>query len=165
MMIRVGLSGCFAGFNCRFDGYGFKDFDLESLRTALKAKLQVNEIEFFPVCPEQLGGMTTPREPSEILNADGLDVIEGRSTVISKSGIDVTESFLRGANETLNFAKKFNIKCFVLKQRSPSCGSKEIYTGKFDGSKRPGGGVTTALLEQNGIKVYSEELISKKAIN
>ncbi len=101
----------------------------------------------IPVCPEQLGGLPTPREPAEIR--------EGR--VITKSGKDVTENFKRGAEEVLKIAKMFGIKEAVLKQGSPSCGCGRIYDGTFSGKIVEGDGVTVALLKRHGIKVITEE--------
>lgn len=158
--MKVGISGCLSFFNCRYDGKGFNDFDVEQARSFLKKELKTDTIEFMPVCPEQLGGLSTPRVPSEIVGGTGNDVWQGKARVMSKDGRDVTEQFKRGAQEVLNFARKFNIKAFLLKEQSPSCGSQQIYSGKFDGNKVPGSGVTTALLENNGIKVFSDTLIS-----
>jgi len=158
--MKVGVSGCLSFFNCRYDGKGFNDFSLQKAEAFLKKELNTDKIEFFPVCPEQLGGLSTPRVPSEIVGGDGNDVWAGTAKVMSKDGVDVTEKFKRGAQEVLNFAKRFDIKAFLLKEKSPSCGSHTIYSGKFDGSKIPGTGVTTALLEKNGIKVFTDTVIS-----
>lgn len=158
--MRVGISGCLSFFNCRYDGKGFNDFDLSKAEAILKKELNTDKIEFYPICPEQLGGLSTPRIPSEIIGGDGKDVWNGKAKVISKEGKDVTENFKKGALEVLNFAQKFDIKAFLLKEKSPSCGSNTIYAGKFDGSKKDGVGVTTALLEKHGIKVISDALIS-----
>ena len=101
----------------------------------------------IPICPEQLGGLSTPREPSE----------QRGNKVITKSGKDVTENFVKGAKEVLKLARLFGIKEAILKQRSPSCGYGQIYDGTFSGTVIKGDGVTTALLKINGIKVISEE--------
>lgn len=101
----------------------------------------------IPVCPEQLGGLSTPRENSEI---------KGKR-VITASGKDKTENMKKGAEETLKIAKLFNIKQAILKQKSPSCGCGKIYDGTFSGKIIKGDGVTAALLKKNKIKVISEE--------
>ena len=159
-MTVVGISGCLGIFNSRYDGKGFNDFNLDKAKSFLKNELKTDEITFIPVCPEQLGGLSTPRVPSEIVGGDGKDVWEGKAKVVSKDGVDVTENFKRGAKEVLEFAKKFDIKAFLLKDKSPSCGTTEIYSGKFDGNKNPGKGVTAALLETNGIKTFSDNMVS-----
>ena len=109
------------------------------------------------VCPEQLGGLSTPRDPSEIIRLDGNAVIEGKTSVINNKRLDVTEKFKQGAMETLKIADLYGCKKAILKEGSPSCGSSCIYDGTFTGKKIHGVGVTTALLRQNGIEVISEK--------
>jgi uncharacterized protein YbbK (DUF523 family) len=124
--------------NCRYD---------EKVKPNKKVlKLAKKEI-LIPVCPEQLGGLPTPREPSE----------QRGKRVITESGRDVTKNFENGAKQVLKLAKLFGIKEAILKQRSPSCGSGEIYDGTFTGRIITGDGVTTRLLKKNGVKVISEE--------
>lgn len=131
-------SACLLGVKCRYDG---RDALNEKVLTLLKTETLI------PVCPEQLGGLPTPREPAEIK--------EGR--VITRSGIDVTENFKRGAKEVLKIAKLFRIKEAVLKQGSPSCGCGHIYDGTFSGKIVKGDGITAALLKKHGITVITEE--------
>lgn len=131
-------SACLLGAKCRYDG--------KSKLNKKVIKLLKKEI-LIPVCPEQLGGLPTPREPSE----------KQGKRVITKSGKDVTKNFENGARQTLDLAKLFNIKEVILKQRSPSCGSGQTYDGTFSDSIIKGDGVTTSLLKRNGIKVISEE--------
>ena len=109
------------------------------------------------VCPEQLGGLPTPRDPSEIIRLDGNAVIEGKTSVINNKRLDVTKKFKQGAMETLKIADLYGCKKAILKEGSPSCGSSLIYDGTFTGKKVSGVGVTTALLRQNGIEVISEK--------
>ncbi len=131
-------SACLIGVKCRYDG---------------KSKLNKKVIELarkevlIPVCPEQLGGLPTPREPAEQL----------RKRILTKSGKDVTKNFERGAKQVLRLAKLFGIREAILKQRSPSCGCGQVYDGTFSGKIIDGDGVTTTLLKRNGIKVISEE--------
>lgn len=141
------VSACLMGCHCRYDG---KD----NLHPKI-AKL-IEEGKAIPVCPEQLGGFPTPRPAAEIVGGDGKDVLEGKARVIDVSGKDVTREFIRGALQTLQIARIAGVKEAFLKQRSPSCGSLEIYNGSFSKTKRPGVGVTAALLLQNGINLHDE---------
>lgn len=142
------VSACLAGVNCKFDGGNNLDHRIRDLVAKGMA---------VPVCPEQLGGNSTPREAVELNGVSGDDVLLGKGSLISESGKDKKESFVRGAEEVLKIAQMAGAKYAILKERSPSCGSTMIYDGSFTGQKRPGRGVTTALLEHNGIRVYSEE--------
>jgi len=131
-------SACLIGVRCRYDG---KD------KLNRKVVELVKKEVLIPVCPEQLGGLSTPREPSE----------QRGNRVLTESGKDVTKNFERGAEEVLTLAKLFEIKGAIFKQRSPSCGCGKIYDGTFSGKIVKGDGITTALLRRNGIKVVSEE--------
>jgi len=131
-------SACLLGIKCRYDG---KDACNKKVIMLLKTEILI------PVCPEQLGGLPTPREPAEIR--------EGR--VITRYGVDVTENFKRGAEEVLKIAKLFGIREAILKQGSPSCGCGRIYNGTFSGKTIKGDGITAALLKKHGIKVITEE--------
>ena len=142
------VSACLMGCHCRYDG---KD----NLHPKI-AKL-IKEGKAIPVCPEQLGGLPTPRPPAEIVGGDGKDVIQGKARVMDVNGKDVTREFIRGALQTLQIARIAGVKEAILKQRSPSCGSLEIYNGSFSKTMRRGVGVTAALLSQNGINVWDEE--------
>ena len=103
----------------------------------------VKEGKAIPICPEQLGGLKTPRLPAEIKN----------ECVINKNNEDVTKEFVKGANEVLNLAKELGIKKAVLQPRSPSCGCGRIFSGNFDNTLVDGNGITADLLIKNGIKV------------
>lgn len=142
------VSACLIGINCKYNGYNNKN---EKVIQYLKDK------KFIIACPEQLGGMSTPRDPSEIIEIDKEDVIKGKTSVISNKSLDVTNKFKRGAKETLKIANIYNCKEAILKDGSPSCGSSYIYDGTFSSKKIDGVGVTTALLINNGIKVISEK--------
>ncbi len=111
----------------------------------------------IPVCPEQLGGLPTPRPPAEIVGGTGEDVVDGRARVMTADGRDVTENFLRGAGEVLRLAELVRPDLVILKERSPSCGVREIYDGTFTRTLRAGCGVTTALLRRCGWQVISDE--------
>jgi len=125
----------------------------------LDEKIQklLNENQAIAVCPELLGGFSTPREPAEIVGGDGEDVLAGTAKVVDRSGTDVTELYLKGAYITLEKAQEVSATMVVLKENSPSCGSTMIYNGEFKGKKIAGNGVTAALLRKNGIEVTSEE--------
>jgi uncharacterized protein YbbK (DUF523 family) len=142
------VSACLIGINCKYNGYNNKD---EKVIQYLKDK------QFVIACPEQLGGMPTPRDPSEIIKLDIEDIIKGQTSVINNKRLDVTNKFKQGAKETLNIANIYNCKEAILKDGSPSCGSSYIYDGTFSSKKIDGVGVTTALLINNGIKVISEK--------
>jgi len=141
-MAKILVSACLLGCNCRYDGKNCFNSDV----LALKAKHTL-----IPVCPEQMGGLTTPRSPCERIG----------SRVVMKTGEDVTEEYLRGAQEALRLAKTFNIKKAVLKANSPSCGKGTVYDGSFTGKKCPGDGVTSSLLQENGVQVYTEIEVPK----
>ncbi len=114
--------------------------------------------DLIAVCPEQLGGLPTPREPAQIIDGDGFDVLNNRARVINASGIDVTAEFIRGAEEVLKIARNYNISEAILKERSPSCAVHHLYSSK---NLVAGMGVTCALLTQEGFAVLSSEEIDK----
>ncbi len=142
------VSACLVGCRCRYD-QGAKPHD--------PVIALVREGKAVPVCPEQMGGLPTPRLPAEIIGGDGDDVLDGRARVVNAAGEDVTEQFLAGAREALRMAEAAGATVAILKERSPSCGSAAIYDGTFRGTVRPGQGVTAALLRRHGIEVFSEE--------
>ena len=140
MKPRILVSMCLLGVNCRYDGGG----------KAMKGIAELMELaELVPVCPETLGGLPIPRVPSERVG----------DRVLAKDGGDVTANFVRGAKESLKLAKLFGARRVLLKERSPSCGSGEIYDGSFSGALVPGDGVTAELLKKNGLAVYGESQI------
>ena len=132
------VSACLAGFNCRYNGNHHEDARIVQL---------VKEGRALPVCPEQLGGLTTPRSPAEI-NKDG--------RVLTKKGEDVTMQFILGAEETFQLCQLYGCQVAILKSLSPSCGSGQIYDGTFKKVTIEGDGVTAKLLKENGIKVLTE---------
>ena len=152
------ISGCLLGANTRYDGENNR-FSHPRLMSLLA------QGQLLPVCPEVAGGLETPRLPAEIIRGDGKDVLAGKCSVVDNAGVDVTEKFLAGAEIALSVAKLLKIKAAILKDGSPSCGSTYIYDGTFSDKEVKGCGVTAALLEENGIEVYSEnnleQLIAK----
>ncbi|MEH7351822.1 DUF523 domain-containing protein [Gottfriedia acidiceleris] len=145
------VSSCLAGLEVRYNGS-------HSLDNRIRKLLQ--EKKAISVCPELLGGFSTPREPAEIIGGDGEDVLDGKAKVVEKSGRDVTELYIKGAYDTLNKAQEVNATIIVLKEYSPSCGSTMIYNGEFKAKKIVGNGVTTALLKRHGLRVISEEKLN-----
>jgi uncharacterized protein YbbK (DUF523 family) len=103
-----------------------------------------------PVCPEQLGGLTTPRPAAHLEGGGGDDVLDGRARVVTDAGVDVSEQYVKGATETLRIARLFGARHAVLKERSPSCGCQRVHR---DGALQAGSGVTAALLRREGIVV------------
>jgi uncharacterized protein YbbK (DUF523 family) len=143
------VSACLIGKRCRYDGDGFDGYpELARL---------VEEGRALPVCPEQLGGLPTPRPPAELQGGDGADVLAGTARITRIDGPDVTEAFLEGARETLAIARSCGATAAILKARSPSCGSKQVYDGSFSGALKPGKGLTAAMLEQAGLALYDED--------
>jgi uncharacterized protein YbbK (DUF523 family) len=143
------ISACLLGIKCAWNGKDSYKSD--------KAIELLNSETLIPVCPEQLGGLKTPRIAQEIQGGTGKDVLDGRCKVLNKDGEDVTEEFITGAEETLKIAKLFHIKEFIGKSKSPSCGCGQIHDGTFSQKLIDGDGVTIALLKRNGIRVISEE--------
>ena len=137
-MEKVLISKCLAGFNCRYDGGNNL---VPEIRQLLEDGLAVT------ACPEQLGGLPTPRIPSERVG----------SRVVNREGKDVTAEFAAGAEAALRIARENSCRTAILKSRSPSCGKCCIYNGQFTGELVPGNGVTADLLLQHGIEVLTEE--------
>ena len=135
--MNILVSACLLGLNCRYDGKGQPNSKVLDL---------TEKLNVIPVCPEVYGGLKTPRNPAEIK--------EGK--VVTVFGEDVTENFLRGAQETLKVARIFKCPYAVLKERSPSCGFGKVYDGTFSGKIIFGNGVTAGLLDKNGIKIFNE---------
>ncbi len=149
------VSACLAGMNVRYNGSNSLDERIQKL---------LLENQAMTVCPELLGGFTTPREPAEIVGGDGEDVLDGKAKVIEKSGKDVTKQYINGAYATLKKAQELGATTIILKENSPSCGSSVIYNGAFKGEQIVGNGVTTALLRKNGFKVISENNFNEYSI-
>ena len=144
MRKRILVSACLLGVCCRYDGRGNPSAQVLDL-------LKRDDLELIPVCPEQLGGLPTPRLPSER--------VEDR--IINRAGEDVTDQFQRGAAEALRLARAYGCDVAVLKERSPSCGCGRIYDGSFTGTLTEGNGVTTELLLSAGIQVVGERRIEQ----
>ena len=150
-MKKILVSACLLGFECRYDG---KSKPCEKLLSLAK-----DDTVLIPVCPEQLGGLPTPRLPSERQRTDkgALKSVRCKGAVLMNDGTDVTANYKKGAAIALEAAKLNDVDCAVLKSGSPSCGKGLIYDGSFSGAKAEGNGVTAELLLKNGFKVLTEE--------
>jgi len=145
-MEKILVSACLMGDLVRYDGHH------QQLAHRQLAQWQKQAL-LVKVCPEVAGGLPIPRIPAEI---------HGKTqTVITQQGVNVTEAFNIGANVALSLCKKHAIKFALLKESSPSCGSHLVYDGSFCGHKIKGAGITTQLLKQHNIKVYSENQIEE----
>jgi uncharacterized protein YbbK (DUF523 family) len=157
-MPKILISACLLGQNVRYDG---KNCLQE--HAGLQALIKAGEV--ISICPEMAGGLPTPRPPAEIENGNnGLDVLNSNAKIITIHDEDVTAQFISGAQKTLALAKQYGIKVAILKARSPSCGSRQIYDGTHSGRIIDGMGITAALLMQNHIQVFDETQIDE-AIN
>lgn len=139
--MKILVSKCLLGYNCRYKGDN-------CLNEKVKA-LSQNGYEFVGICPEQDGGLPTPRAPGEIVG----------DKVLTKEGKDITAEYRKGAEHALELAKKEGITMAVLKSKSPSCGYGKIYDGTFSGTLKDGNGITAQLLSDNGIKVVSDDTL------
>ncbi|MBQ2667618.1 MAG: DUF523 domain-containing protein [Clostridia bacterium] len=137
-MAVILVSNCLLGCTCRYKGDDCRNEQILAL---------AENHTLVGVCPEQMGGLPTPRDPSEIVG----------NQVISSAGKDVTAEYTKGAETALFLAQLNRVDFAILKAKSPSCGKGLIYDGTFTGNKIPGNGITVQLLQKNGIPVFSEE--------
>lgn len=141
-MKKILVSACLLGVPCRYDGKSKPNSDVIALG---------NEYELIPVCPECLGGLSTPRLPAEIQG----------ERVIRIDGVDVTMEYNLGAEKALEIAKSNGVSIAVLKSKSPSCSKGQIYDGTYTRTLVNGKGITACLLERNDIKVIDENELEK----
>lgn len=141
-MEKILVSACLLGMRCRYSQERKAD---ERVLKLLNRK----DLVLIPVCPEQMGGLPTPRKPAELRDGG----------VWNRAGENVTEAFLCGARETLKMAQLYGCRRAILKERSPSCGSGKIYDGSFTGTLTEGDGITAKLLKANGIEVVGESQV------
>lgn len=135
--MKILVSACLLGIDCKYNGKNNKN---ETVLELLK------DHDLIPVCPEIMGGLPTPRIPSEI----------NGNKVITRGGKNVTKQYQKGAEEALKIAKLYNCQTAILKEKSPSCGCGKIYDGKFTGTLIDGDGITARLLKEHGIKITGE---------
>ena len=137
-MANILVSACLLGIECRYKGDGCPCEGIKAL---------AERHTLIPVCPEQLGGLATPRPPAE----------RQGDKVVNREGQDVTEAYALGAQRALRIAHLNHVSVAVMKAKSPSCGSGRVYDGTFSGRLIPGDGVCAEVLKQAGIAVFSEE--------
>lgn len=137
--MRILCSACLLGARCRYDGQG---------KPSQRVMALLKDHQLVPVCPEQLGGLPTPRPPCEM---------QGDGRVLNRQGDDQSTEFMRGAEEALMLFRLTGCDAALLKARSPSCGKGMIYDGSFSGTLKPGNGVFTQKLVDEGIPVFTEE--------
>ena len=148
--VRVLVSACLLGERVRYDGS-----DAACASPTLQRWLSEGRV--VPFCPEVAGGFPVPRPAAEIIPGDGHQVLQGSAIVSDHAGTDVTSYFLAGARLTLETAVREGVRLAILKDGSPSCGSTYVYDGTFRRMRSPGQGVTTALLQRGGIRVFNEQ--------
>ena len=141
MKEKLLVSACLLGINCKYSGGNNRLPEAEALAA---------RFELVPICPEQLGGLPTPRPCAERVG----------ERVINRAGEDVTAAFRLGAERTAEIARSSGVRRALLQERSPSCGCGTVYDGTFSGTLTAGRGVTAALLEKNGVEVYESTRIS-----
>lgn len=139
------MSACLLGIKCRYDG---KSCAVEGLAESIAPQ------GIVPVCPEQLGGLPTPRRPATLEGGDGDAVLEGKARVKDTSGADVTENFLKGVEAVLEIVSIVGADQAILKEKSPSCGANSTY---IDGELAQGKGMLAAALARANIPVVSEK--------
>ncbi len=139
--MNILVSACLLGMPCRYDGKSMPNAAV----IALKSRHNL-----IPICPEQAGGLPTPRIPAERLG----------NAVFNREGAEVTEAYQKGAETALKLAQKYHCRYAILKEKSPSCGHGIIYDGTFTGKRVAGNGVTTELLASHGILVFGESQLS-----
>ncbi|MDX2494551.1 MAG: DUF523 domain-containing protein [Desulfuromusa sp.] len=141
------VSSCLLGLKTRYDG-------TDNYSQAVIDYIKDNQLTPIPVCPEQLAGLSTPRPKCWFNHGDGEAVLTGNGKLVDENGQNVTEIFLHGAQECLIITQLAHCKQAILQQRSPSCGSQNIYLNE---NLVKGVGVTTALLNKNGLEIFSDD--------
>lgn len=146
---KILISACLMGFKVRYHGG-------DAMCNSDIIDKWEDEGRIVSICPEVTAGLSVPRASSEITEGNAEDVLMGKARVLTHTGIDRTEAFIKGAFKTLSLAQKYNIKMAVLKKNSPSCGNTSVYDGSFNNIIIEGSGVTARLLKENGVKVFNE---------
>ena len=136
--MKIMVSACLLGDNVKYNGGNNYNKELICF---------LKNYDIIKICPEVMGGLSIPRSPCEIVG----------DRVLNNLGEDKTKEYIKGASRVLEIVKKENIKIAILKEKSPSCGSKTIYDGKFSHSLTNGEGITARLLKENGVLVLNEE--------
>ena len=154
-MSKILISACLIGQKVRYDA---KD----SLQSNARLQQWIHDGKIISICPEMAGGLPTPRPPSEIEPGKTAEaILQFHGKVLTNKGVDVSDEYRKGAETALKLAKKHNIKVAILKARSPSCGSKQVYDGTCSKKLIEGMGITAHLLTKNGIRVFDETEIDE----
>ena len=154
--IFILVSACLLGEKVRYNG-------ADSLSTHPILRRWLDERRVVPFCPELAGGLGVPRPAAEIQGGDGTAVVDGAARIVTATGADVTDAFVRGATLAVEAARSRGVRIAILKEGSPSCGSSRIADGSFTGTRVVGHGVTAALLMREGVRVFSEHEIDAAA--
>lgn len=149
ILAKILVSACLVGCEVRYDGGDLTVADSRFREVRDKHQL-------IPFCPEVSAGFPVPRAPAEITGGDGESVLDGHAKIIDTDKRDLTDQFIAGAHMALEKCQTEGIRFAILAEKSPSCGSNEIYDGSFSGTKVPGVGCTAALLRRHGISVFSQ---------
>ncbi len=153
-MKKIVISACLIGEKCRYNGR-------DSKSDAVTNKFEADSL--IQICPEQMGGLSTPRPAAEIVGGDGEAVLDGKAQVVTVDGEDKTEAFLAGAYRALEIAQAYGATHAILKSKSPSCGCGKIYDGSFTGKLTDSDGVTAALFRRHGIEIMTEGDLENEA--
>ena len=149
MKKKVLISACLLGKNCRYNGGHSKLNELNKL-----------DVEWIPVCPEEFGGLGTPR-PSAEMQGGAEDILNGKGKVLTNKGKNVTQEFIRGADKSLQSGLEVGVKTAILKSKSPSCGIGKIYDGSFTKILKTGDGIFAHLCNENYIECISSDNINQ----
>ena len=149
MKKKILISACLLGKNCRYNGGHSQLTELEEI-----------DVEWIPVCPEELGGLGTPR-PSAEMQENAETILNGKGKIITNKGKNVTSEFIQGAEKSLQLGLGAEVKIAVLKSKSPSCGIGKIYDGSFTRSLKIGNGIFAHLCHENDIACISSDNINR----
>ena len=149
MKKKVLISACLLGKNCRFNGGHSQLIELDEM-----------DVEWIPVCPEESGGLGTPR-PSAEMQGSAEDIIKGKGKVLTNKGKNVTSEFIRGADKSLQLGVEVGVKTAILKSNSPSCGIGKIYDGSFTKTLKTGDGIFAHLCHENDVECICSDNINR----
>ena len=149
MKKKILISACLLGKNCRYNGGHSQLTELEEI-----------DVEWIPVCPEESGGLGTPR-PSAEMQGNAETILNGKGKIITNKGKNVTSEFIQGAEKSLQLGLGAEVKIAVLKSKSPSCGIGKIYDGSFTKILKTGDGIFAHLCHENDIECISSDNINQ----
>ena len=149
MKKKVLISACLLGKNCRYNGGHSKLTELEEI-----------DVEWIPVCPEESGGLGTPR-PSAEMQENAETILNGNGEIITNKGKNVTAEFIQGAEKSLQLGLEAEVEIAVLKSKSPSCGIGKIYDGSFTKTLKTGNGIFAHLCHENDIACIPSDNINQ----